>query len=254
MTRDRNFKRDVRKQAATSGVRYTKALADRRLVEDQRLYYELRAPDYGGVSHSDRNGGGDRSGGRAAMMPEQLMAEIVDRLQPRGDVLELACGPGGFTQLLAAKATSVTAVDASPSMLERNRAAGGGERIIRVEADLFTWEPTTTFDFVFFSTWLSHVPFTHFDSFWDLVRRCLRPDGRVAFVDEDDRATNLDDLRIVDGTPVATRTLSDGRHYDIVKVFWHPGELEERLRTLGWAITVERVGETYLLGSGALTR
>lgn len=250
MTRDRNLKRDVRKVANATGVRYSKARAERQLVDDQRLYYELRAPEYGDVSHSDRRGGGTRSDSRGGMMSAGLVSEIVRRLQPSGDVLELACGPGGFTEHFVAHGRSVTTVDASPTMLERNRAAVGDGRVTYIEADLFTWSPPDTYDFVFFSAWLSHVPFTQFDSFWDLVRRCLRPGGRVAFVDEDDRATGHDDLRIVDGTPVATRTLSDGRRYDIVKVFWQPAELEARLRGIGWDITVEAVGDTYLVGHG----
>lgn len=251
MTRDRNFKRDVRQHADAGGVPYTKALADRQLVDSQRLYYELRAPEYGAPSHSDRKGGGRRpDGGVAGMMPADLVSEIVRRLRPSGDVLELACGPGGFTEHLVAHGRSVTAVDASPTMLERNCKAVGRGRVTYIEADLFTWSPTNTYDFVFFSTWLSHVPFTQFDSFWDTVRRCLRPGGRVAFVDEDDRARGFDELRVVDGTPIATRTLSDGRQYDIVKVFWKPHELEKRLRGIGWAIDVEPVGETYLLGHG----
>lgn len=254
MTEDRNFKRDVRRQAAASGVRYTKALADRKLVDDQRRYYELRAPDYGDVAHTDRRGGGARAGSRGGMMPKELVDEIVARLRPEGDVLELACGPGGFTERLADVARSLTAVDASPTMLERNCTAVGDRGVTYVQADVFAWSPSSSFDLVFFSTWLSHVPFTRFDAFWDLVRTCLRPGGRVAFVDEDDRARGFDDLRIVDGTPVATRTLSDGSQYDIVKVFWNPGELEERLRSIGWAITVEPVGEAYLLGHGEPAR
>ena len=251
MTRDRNFKRNVRQRARASGLRYTMALADRQLVDNQRLYYELRAPEYGDVSQSDRGGGGPRSDGRGGgMMSAGLVSEIVRRLRPAGDVLELACGAGGFTEHLVALGRSVTVVDASPTMLERNRNAVGPRQVTYIEADLFTWSPRSTYDFVFFSSWLSHVPFTQFDSFWDMVRRCLRPGGRVAFVDEDDRARGYDDLRIVDGTPVAARTLSDGRRYDIVKVFWQPHELEERLRGIGWEISVEPVGETYLVGHG----
>lgn len=250
MTRDRNHKRDVRQRARSAGVCYTKALADRQLIDDQRRYYELRAPEYGDVTHSDRKGGGDRSGDRGGMMADDLMVEIVSRLRPSGDVLELACGPGGFTEHLLSLAGTLTVVDASPTMLERNRQALGRRHVTYIEADLFTWTPPSTYDFVFFSTWVSHVPLTHFDSFWAMVSDCLRPGGRVAFVDEDDRANDCDDLRLIDGTPIATRTLTDGSTYDIVKVFWSPPDLERRLHSIGWDITVEPIGETYLLGVG----
>jgi len=242
MTHDRNRKQDIRRRAAASGVRYTKSLADRQLVDNQRIYYELRAPEYGEVAKSDRRGGG--------MMPDRLVSEALRQLRPSGDVLELACGPGGFTEHLVAHGRSVTAVDASPTMLERNRKTVGEGQVTYIEADLFTWSPSSTYDFVFFSFWLSHVPLTQFDSFWNLVRRCLRPGGRVGFVDEDERASSHDDLRIVDGTPIATRTLSDGQRYDIVKVFWQPHELQARLHDIDWDVTVKPVGKTYLIGQG----
>jgi hypothetical protein len=35
-----------------------------------------------------------------------------------------------------------------------------------------------------------------------------------------------------------------------VKVFWRPRELEARLRDIGWDISVEPIGETYLVGHG----
>ena len=52
---------------------------------------------------------------------------LVDDLRPEGDVLELACGPGGFTRELARHARSLTAVDGSPRMLaHREGVLGAG--------------------------------------------------------------------------------------------------------------------------------
>jgi hypothetical protein len=73
----------------------------------------------------------------------------------------------------------------------------------------------------------------------------LRPGGRVGFVDEDDRAHDHDD---VDEPHVATRTLADGRTFEIVKIFWRPADLRERLPD--WELDVRRVGDTYLFGVG----
>ena len=73
-----------------------------------------------------------------------------------------------------------------------------------VEADIFDWEPPHTYDLVFFGFLLSHVPPTFFERFWQLVGNCLRTDGRVVFVDEDHRIAHYDDLRVVDGVPVAS--------------------------------------------------
>jgi demethylmenaquinone methyltransferase/2-methoxy-6-polyprenyl-1,4-benzoquinol methylase len=217
-----------------------------RLIADQMAYYELRAPDYGDASHADRKGGG--------MMPADLVEVTIAALQPAGDVLELACGRGAFTQALATQARTLTAVDASPTMLERNRAATTATNVTYLQADLFDWQPSTAYDFVFFGAWLSHVPESHFDTFWEVVRACLRPGGRVGFVDEDDRALAYEDLRIVDGTPIATRTLRDGRTYDIVKQFWRPHDLAARLRPLGWVVEVRPLDDVpYFVGEARVS-
>lgn len=136
-------------------------------------------------------------------------------------------------------------------MLARARRYVGNANVTFVRADIFAWQPDHPFDAVFFGAWLSHVPPDRFDGFWAFVRECLAPGGRVALIDEDDRARDHDYRKSIDGVPAARRTLHDGRQFDIVKVFWHPEELEARLRSSGWDIRVRRVGETLLYGVGA---
>jgi trans-aconitate methyltransferase len=175
---------------------------------------------------------------------------LVEELRPHGTVLELGCGPGGFTRELARHAARVTALDAAPQMLERARREVDAANVSYVQADMFDWEPTETYDLVFFGFVLSHVPPNLFDDFWHLVRRCVSATGRVAFVDEDQRVAHYDEVRDEDGIPVARRTLTDGREFDIVKVFWDPARLAQRLQQQGWSIDVRHVGSGYLVGSG----
>ena len=217
------------------------------IVAAQRVYYDERAPDY---LVKERPPDRDVRG----WVPSALRIAVMDEFAPRGDVLELACGSGSHTQDLVRHATTLTCVDASPRMIERNRIEVGDQKITYVVADLFEWTPPRTYDAVFFAFWLSHVPDDRFDAFWEMVRRALRPGGRVGFIDEDDRGGRNEPTRDVDGVSVATRTLADGRAFDIVKVFWRPDDLEARLRELGWDIAVRPVGETFLFGSGQLNR
>jgi SAM-dependent methyltransferase len=213
-----------------------------RLIESQRTFYDLRAPDFGDEAVPDRRVSG--------MMARELARALVDEFAPTGDVLELACGSGSFTRELVRHARTVTAVDGSPRMLERNRREVGDSRVTYVNADIFDWHPERRYDAVFFGFWLSHVPPVIFDEFWALVRSSLRTGGRVAFVDEDDRGTTNDDIHLVDNVPAAPRTLRDGRTFDVVKVYWDPTELRDRLSSLGWQVAVRRVGETFLYGVG----
>jgi SAM-dependent methyltransferase len=212
------------------------------LIASQREFYDLRAPDFGDETVPDR-----RVSGHMAI--DQARA-LVDEFAPTGDVLELACGSGSFTRELVRHARTVTAVDGSPRMLERNRREVDDDRVTYVNADIFDWQPGRRYDAAFFGFWLSHVPPTTFDEFWALVRSSLRAGGRVAFVDEDDRGARNDDVHLVGNVPAAPRTLRDGRTFDVVKVFWDPTELQDRLSSLGWQVAVRRVGETFLYGSG----
>lgn len=213
------------------------------LIGSQRIYYDERAEHYMDLSKpSDRLGRG--------FMSDEMTRSLVNEFAPTGDVLELACGPGTFTREIVRHASSLTVVDGSPRMLDRARAAVGGSNVTFIQADLFAWEADRTFDALFFGFWLSHVPPDRFDDFWTLVRRALRPNGRVAFVDEDDRGAVNDRVSIVDGVPRAPRTLADGRTFDIVKVFWRPDDLERALRASGWDVAVRRVGDTFLYGEG----
>ena len=213
------------------------------LVDNQRRYYELRATDYMRAK-SDRKFRGE--------MDPELTRTIVDELALDGDVLELACGPGTFTRDLLRYAGTVTALDGSASMLARAQREVADARVSWIHADVFAWTPARRYDAVFFGYWLSHVPPSDLDRFSALLRECLRPEGRLAFVDEDDRGAVNDECSLIGGIPAARRTLNDGRQFDIVKVFWEPAALEARLRCLGWDITVRPVGPTFLYGIGHL--
>jgi demethylmenaquinone methyltransferase/2-methoxy-6-polyprenyl-1,4-benzoquinol methylase len=214
-----------------------------RLIRSQIEFYDARAPDYAVPWRPP-----DRAG--TGLVPAELVAALVDEFAPRGDVLELACGPASFTVDLARHASTLTAVDASPRMLERARAATAGAPVEYVEADVMSWEPPRQYDAIFFGFWLSHVPEPGFDDFWRRLSTWLRPGGRVGFVDEDSRGHHHDEVRDVDGTSVARRTLADGSEWDIVKLFWDVAALEQRLTTLGWNIAVRPVADTLLYGAG----
>jgi trans-aconitate methyltransferase len=90
-----------------------------------------------------------------------------------GDVLELAGSTGWWTERLARTANRLTVVDSSPETLALSRARLGRPDVNCVVADLFEWQPRRRYDVVFFSFWLSHVPRSRFDPFWQLVRSSL---------------------------------------------------------------------------------
>ena len=112
-----------------------------------------------------------------------VLAKALTDFAPRGDILELACGTGWWTEQLVRYRDSLTAVDASPEVIAVNRVPLPSSGINYVQADLFNWRPERNFDTVFFSFWLSHVPPERFGGFWETVKACLNPGGRVFLID-----------------------------------------------------------------------
>ncbi len=229
---------------------------DEELLEGQLAYYRARAEEYD--EWFLRRGCHDRGpewNRRWFSELEEIRREL-DRFRPTGKVLELACGTGQWTAELARHADGVTAVDASPEVLEINRArlreAGRETRVRYVGADLFDWSPDDEYDAVFFGFWLSHVPPERFTDFWDLVRSALRPGGRAFFVDSLRAETRKEKERRGEAPQDHTtvRRLNDSREFRIVKIFYDPADLEGRLAGLGWRFSVRTTENHLLYGFG----
>lgn len=194
------------------------------LLEEQKRYYAARAPEYDDWWYKR---------GRYELETDALarwhadIGEVYGALEtfaPRGSVLEIAAGTGIWTRKLVLLADRVVAVDANRETLALN--TNEAEHVI---ADIFDFRPAETFDVVFFGFWLSHVPEERFDDFWATVRSALAPGGRVFLIDSGPIETEPGDDRQV-------RQLADGREFRIVKKFWRPAELAERVRPLGFEL------------------
>ncbi len=225
------------------------------ILHQQAEYYEERAPEYEDVWF--RRGRYDLGAeGNARWFEETTrLTAAVDTFGPTGNVLELACGTGLFTQQLVRSAERLTALDASAAAIEANRARVGDDTITYVHADLFSWEPPAgeRFDVIFSSFLISHIAPAGFEKFWRRVGRWLAPGGRVFFCDdvagEGDRPSNPGES-VDDGPDFAhRRTLHDGREYTIVKVFHRPSGLAEDLEALGWTAAIETTGDEFFYGT-----
>lgn len=177
---------------------------------------------------------------------------VVGGAEPKGEILELACGTGFWTRQLSQYARRLTAVDGAQEMLTIAKARTERDDVEWIHANLFDWKPHKQFDLVFFGFWLSHVPPEKFDAFWKMVKAATKPDGRVLFVDSLFQPTSTakdHDLKDPAAT-LTTRKLNDGRTFEIVKVFHKPEELAARLKTLGWQVEIQTTNTYFLHGIG----
>jgi demethylmenaquinone methyltransferase/2-methoxy-6-polyprenyl-1,4-benzoquinol methylase len=221
------------------------------LLQTQLAYYRARAAEYD--EWFFRTGRYDRGPEhRAAWLAEVATVDqaLRDALAGGGEVLEMACGTGLWTQRLIQTHGRVVAVDASPEAIAINRERVQSDRVEYVEADLFSWTPPKgQFDAVFFGFWLSHVPRSRFDAFWAAVRLALKPSGSAFFIDSLPEGTSTAiDQAVPADSDLARRRLNDGREFDIVKVFHEPAELEGRLRERGWRGWVRSSGRFFIYG------
>ncbi len=215
------------------------------LLDEQIAYYRARAPEYTRTAFPEVPAG-------SMWLARAEVGALIAAFRPGGDVLELACGPGSWTPDLLAHADTLTAVDASPEMLALAREAVPGGRVRFIEADLFNWQPDRRYDAVFFGFWLSHVPLERFQAFWDLVARALKPDGRVAFVD--DAFRTADELIEGERSSTIRRELGDGTAFRAVKVPHTPESLQRRIEALGWQVAVKPLTRPFFWGEGRRDR
>ena len=225
-------------------------MQDRQLLEQQVAYYRARAPEYDEwFLRENRYDHGPEHRREWFGEVEEIRTALRSTVRGR-KVLELACGTGLWTECLAEENLHIVAVDASPEVIAINRERVRSANVEYRLADLFAWAPAETFDVVFFAFWLSHVPSSRFDAFWAMVRAALRPGGQAFFIDSLLEATSsARDHGPVDRSGVAHRKLNDGREFDVVKVFYEPAELEQRLADLGWRGWVRPTAKFFLYGS-----
>ncbi|MEU0283422.1 class I SAM-dependent methyltransferase [Streptomyces sp. NPDC006195] len=205
---------------------------DDALLAEQMAYYKAGAAEY------------DRPYAECEDLQKLLAA--VDDLPIAGDVLELACGTGQWTPRLAARAQSVTAVDASPEVLALARARTASPTVQFVEADLFDWQPPRRYDTVFFAFWLSHVPPTRLADFWNTVATALAPGGKAIFIDDGPAAAAYEEVLADQPTPTALRRLDDGSQYRIVKVFHDGRTLTDDLTAQGWSVRIRPMAGNFI--------
>jgi demethylmenaquinone methyltransferase/2-methoxy-6-polyprenyl-1,4-benzoquinol methylase len=222
------------------------------LLEGQLGYYRARAEEYD--EWFLRTGRYDRGSewNRRWFLELERVRQELDRFGPAGRVLELACGTGLWTVELARHTASITAIDASPEVLDINRTRLQEARpeipVRYVRANLFDWRPDDAYDVVFFGFWLSHVPPGRFAAFWDL--------GRAFFVDSLGPEAPAEKRRLgwTPGDHTMLRRLNDGREFRIVKIFYDPSGLEARLADMGWRFAVRTTDRHLLYGFGEFSR
>jgi ubiquinone/menaquinone biosynthesis C-methylase UbiE len=221
-------------------------------LQEMQAYYRARAREYDQWFYRQGRYNRNPETNAAWFAETDEVFAALEAQQLSGDVLELAPGTGIWTERLIGTATTLTAVDGSPEMLEINKAKVKNGHVTYLQADLFTWQPERTFDAVFFGFWISHVPIERLDGFLQRVAAMLKSGGKVFFVDgrREPTSTAVNHHLPSEESQVMTRILNDGRAFQIVKNFYDPVPLMMQCKNVGLNVQVQTTESYFLYGYG----
>jgi demethylmenaquinone methyltransferase/2-methoxy-6-polyprenyl-1,4-benzoquinol methylase len=197
----------------------------RDLVDEMNNYYEQRAPWHDKFMNY-----------QSQAATEKLLAPIIADVQADvagKDVLEIACGTGNWTQVLAARARSVLATDISKTSIEIARSKPyQTERVAFRIADAYTLEGVEgEFDAAFASDWWSHIPRQKIGEFLRVLHSHLRPGAIVFFLEIlgafklHRSCVDFDDH----GNEIHRRRIPSGATFHVVRNFYNEEQLREIL-------------------------
>lgn len=222
-----------------------------KLIQEQIDYYKARANEYDEWYLRQGRYDYGEEWNRKWFSEVDELKDILKKFNPRGRVLELACGTGWWTEELVKYADSITAIDAVSDVIEINRRKLQSNKVKYLESDIFNFRPKSNYyDVVFFSFWISHVPEEKFNDFWVRISLALKPKGRVFFIDNLQSERKIMEGKKLQKTEVtvSVRILKNGSKFKVVKNFYEPKDLEKKLKVLGWNISVKKTADYFMYG------
>lgn len=161
-----------------------------------------------------------------------LRRHLPERMAGRR-VLEVACGTGYWTALVAPAARSIFATDAAEEPMRYARAKAYPPGVVRFAlADAYALgDELGTFDAALAVFWWSHVPRREIQRFLASLHGRLEPGARVLLMDNtyvEGSSTPIAE-RDDDGNTYQLRPLSDGSEHRVLKNFPDEAELRAAL-------------------------
>jgi SAM-dependent methyltransferase len=184
-------------------------------------YYSQRAPEYEEIYKREdparRN--------ELRFIGKELRAAVSRRR-----VLELACGTGYWTELMAEVANHLTAVDASPEMLQFARAKVGRHRNVQIlGGDAYApGDVPGRFNAGVAMFWFSHIHRARLGEFLEAFHRKLDADA-IVFMADNVFVPGIGGDLVHDREGLDTyklRKLKDGSEHRIIKNYYSEAELK----------------------------
>lgn len=182
-------------------------------IAEMQAYYDRRADWYDeSMGYNDPN----------VVASLQAVVDAVREPMRGRVVLEIACGPGFWTERVASVARSIVATDYNDSTLAMARRKPiDSKRVTFARADAYDLSALpATFTGAFAVDWLAHVPKSRMQQFLTGLHSRLAPGSPVVFCDQTPRSTSITGLRDSEGNHLQERELRDGSRYRVIKHFF----------------------------------
>jgi ubiquinone/menaquinone biosynthesis C-methylase UbiE len=159
------------------------------------------------------------------------------------NVLEVACGTGYWTEVLARSAASVVATDINEEVLAIARAKSlDPQKVILRREDVYGLaRPPRPFNGGLAAFWWSHVPKQRMRPFLRAFHRRFSPGAKVVFIDNayvEGSSTPLS-RRDESGDTYQLRKLDDGSEHEVLKNFPAAADLRAAVAGLATEVRVE---------------
>ena len=161
-------------------------------------------------------------------------------------VLEVACGTGYWTRLVADVAAQVVATDLADEPMKIAESKTYGGEVIFVKADAYALpKELGQFDAALAVFWWSHIPRERVTDFLDSLHARLDPGARVVLMDNrfvEGSSTAISEID-AHGNTYQMRRLGDGAQVRVLKNFPSEAELRSHLPS---TLKVERLDYYWL--------
>jgi ubiquinone/menaquinone biosynthesis C-methylase UbiE len=206
------------------------------IIEEMQTYYGRRASVY------DSSMGYDDDGKVRALLP--IMERVRDTMRGR-HVLEIACGPGFWTQFAAETAASVVATDYNHSTLDeaRNKRLPF-DRVSLLQADAYRLDLIPgIFDAILSVDWLAHVPLSKMEEFLTGALRRVRSGSPLMFIDQLPGEHSRTGVFDADGNHIQERVLPDGSAFRVIKHFFSDDQIAAQFSGFAGDLSIQRIPE-----------
>jgi ubiquinone/menaquinone biosynthesis C-methylase UbiE len=206
------------------------------IIEEMQRYYAQRASVY------DSSMGYDDDTKVRSLRP--VIERIRDTMRGK-NVLEIACGPGFWTQFASETAASVVATDYNQSTLdEAHKKSLPFDRVSILQADAYRLDLIPgVFDAILSVDWLAHVPLSKMKEFLSGAIRRVSSGSPIVLIDQLPGEYSLTGVFDTGGNHIQEQTLPDGSVFKVIKHFFSDDQIAAQFSGFSGDLSIQRIPE-----------